>query len=159
MRLNEISQHVRFWHKADVRTRSTNVRFWGGVKGHRDGELSSRTPGGLFGGGWPLWNPSRSLVLSFRHPCMGTTVMDRNNRIGRRERREILKSTQGLGKGVVDADKGELEPLRPNTIPDIARLPGASYWPLSGAPGPLEPFISVMGQLDFRGGSDSNLAL
>ena len=47
---------------------------------------------------------------------MGTTVMDRNNRIGRRERREILKSTQGLGKGVVDADKGELEPLRPNTI-------------------------------------------
>jgi hypothetical protein len=47
---------------------------------------------------------------------MGTTVMDRNNRIGRRERREILKSTQGLGKGVVDADKSELEPLRPNTI-------------------------------------------
>ena len=46
----------------------------------------------------------------------GTAVMDRNNRIGRRERREILKSTQGLGKGVVDADKGELEPLRPNRI-------------------------------------------
>ena len=42
--------------------------------------------------------------------------MDRNNRIVRRERFEILKSTQGLGKGVVDADKGELEPLRPNTI-------------------------------------------
>ena len=43
-------------------------------------------------------------------------IMDRNYVIGRRERREILKSTQGLGKGVVDADKGELEPLRPNTI-------------------------------------------
>ena len=42
--------------------------------------------------------------------------MDRNNRIGRRERREILKSTQGLGKGVVAVDKGQLEPLRPNTI-------------------------------------------
>jgi len=46
----------------------------------------------------------------------GTAVMDRNNRIGRRERREILKSTQGLGKGVVAVDKGQLEPLRPNTI-------------------------------------------
>ena len=32
--------------------------------------------------------------------------MDRNNRIGRRERREILKSTQGLGEGVVADDKG-----------------------------------------------------
>ena len=42
--------------------------------------------------------------------------MDRNNRIGRRERREILKSTQGLGEGVVADDKGHLEPLRPNTI-------------------------------------------
>jgi hypothetical protein len=42
--------------------------------------------------------------------------MDRNNRIGRRERREILKSTQGLGNGVVAVDKGELKPLRPNTI-------------------------------------------
>jgi hypothetical protein len=41
--------------------------------------------------------------------------MDRYNRIGRRERREIL-STQGLGKGVVAVDKGQLEPLRPNTI-------------------------------------------
>ena len=38
--------------------------------------------------------------------------MDRNNRIGRRERREILKSTQGLGEGVVADDKGQLEPLR-----------------------------------------------
>ena len=46
----------------------------------------------------------------------GTAIMDRNNRIGRRERREILKSTQGLGKGVVAIDKGQLEPLRPNTI-------------------------------------------
>jgi len=46
----------------------------------------------------------------------GTAVMDRYNRIGRRERREILKSTQGLGKGVVAVDKGQLEPLRPNTI-------------------------------------------
>ena len=38
--------------------------------------------------------------------------MDRNNRIGRRERREILKSTQGLGEGVVAGDEGQLEPLR-----------------------------------------------
>ena len=42
--------------------------------------------------------------------------MDRNNRIGRRERREILKSAQGLGEGVVAGNKGQLEPLRPNTI-------------------------------------------
>ena len=42
--------------------------------------------------------------------------MDRNNRIGRRERREILKSTQGLGEGLVAVDKGQVEPLRPNTI-------------------------------------------
>ena len=42
--------------------------------------------------------------------------MDRYNRIGRRERREILKNTQGLGKGVVAVDKGQLEPLRPNKI-------------------------------------------
>ena len=47
---------------------------------------------------------------------MGTTVMDRNNRIGRRERREILKSKQGLGEGLVAVDKGQVEPLRPNTI-------------------------------------------
>ena len=46
----------------------------------------------------------------------GPTVMDRNNRIGRRERREILKSAQGLGEGVVAGNKGQLEPLRPNTI-------------------------------------------
>jgi hypothetical protein len=46
----------------------------------------------------------------------GTAIMDRNNRIGRRERREILTSTQGLGKGVVAVDTGQLEPLRPNTI-------------------------------------------
>ena len=42
--------------------------------------------------------------------------MDRNNRIGRRERREILKSTQGLGEGLVAVDKGQVEPLRPNTL-------------------------------------------
>ena len=42
--------------------------------------------------------------------------MDRNNRIGRRERREILKSTQGLGEGLVAVDKGQVEPLRLNTI-------------------------------------------
>ena len=47
---------------------------------------------------------------------MGTTVMDRNNRIGRRERREILKSTQGLGEGLVAVDKGQVESLRLNTI-------------------------------------------
>ena len=41
--------------------------------------------------------------------------MDRNNRIVRRERFEILKIAQGLGEGVV-ADKGSLRPLRPNTI-------------------------------------------
>ena len=42
--------------------------------------------------------------------------MDCNNRIGRRERREILKSIQGLGEGVVAVDKGQVEPLRPNMI-------------------------------------------
>jgi hypothetical protein len=47
---------------------------------------------------------------------MGTAVMDRNNRIGRRERREILKSTQGLSEGLVAIDKGQVEPLRLNTI-------------------------------------------
>ena len=47
---------------------------------------------------------------------MGTTVMDRNNRIGRRERREILKSKQGLGEGLVAVDKGQVKPLRPNAI-------------------------------------------
>ena len=47
---------------------------------------------------------------------MGTTVMDRNNRIGRRERREILKSKQGLGEGLVAIDKGQVKPLRLNTI-------------------------------------------
>jgi len=41
--------------------------------------------------------------------------MDSNNRIGRRERREILKSTQGLGEGLA-VDKGRVEPLRLNTI-------------------------------------------
>ena len=42
--------------------------------------------------------------------------MDRNNRIGRRERREILKSKQGLGEGLVAVDKGQVESLRLNTI-------------------------------------------
>jgi hypothetical protein len=42
--------------------------------------------------------------------------MDRNNRIGRRERREILKSRQGLGEGLVAVDKGQVEPLRPNMV-------------------------------------------
>jgi hypothetical protein len=42
--------------------------------------------------------------------------MDRNNRIGRRERVEILKIAQGLGDGVVAIDKGQLRSLRPNTI-------------------------------------------
>ena len=42
--------------------------------------------------------------------------MDRNNRIGRRERFVILKTVQGLGEGVVAVDKGQLRPLRPNTI-------------------------------------------
>jgi len=42
--------------------------------------------------------------------------MDRNDRIGRRERFEILKIAQGLGEGVVVVDKGQLRPLRPNTI-------------------------------------------
>ena len=42
--------------------------------------------------------------------------MDRNNRIVRRERFEILKIAQGLGEGVVAVDKGQEEPLRPNTI-------------------------------------------
>ena len=42
--------------------------------------------------------------------------MDRNDRVGRRERFEILKIAQGLGEGVVGADKGPLRPVRPNTI-------------------------------------------
>ena len=42
--------------------------------------------------------------------------MDSNNRIGRRERFEILKIVQGLGEGVVAVNKGQLRPLRPNTI-------------------------------------------
>jgi hypothetical protein len=42
--------------------------------------------------------------------------MDRNNRIVRRERFEILKIAQGLGEGVVAVDKSSLRPLRPNTI-------------------------------------------
>jgi hypothetical protein len=40
--------------------------------------------------------------------------MDRNNRIGRRERREILK--KGPGEEVVAVDKGQVEPLHPNMI-------------------------------------------
>ena len=42
--------------------------------------------------------------------------MDRNNRIGRRERREVLKGIQGPGEGVVAVDSGLVEPLRPNMI-------------------------------------------
>ena len=42
--------------------------------------------------------------------------MDSNNRIGRRERLEILKILQGPDEGVVIVDKGQLRPLRPNTI-------------------------------------------
>jgi hypothetical protein len=42
--------------------------------------------------------------------------MDRNNRVGRRERFEILKIAQGLGEGVVAIGKGALRSLRPNTI-------------------------------------------
>ena len=38
--------------------------------------------------------------------------MDRNNRIGRRERHEILES---VSRGVA-VDKSHLKPLRPNTI-------------------------------------------
>ena len=40
--------------------------------------------------------------------------MDRNSRIGRRERREILK--KGPGEGVVAVDSGMVVPLRPNMI-------------------------------------------
>jgi hypothetical protein len=47
---------------------------------------------------------------------MGTTAVDRKNRIGRRERRAILKSAQRRGDGVVAVDKCQLEPLRPNTF-------------------------------------------
>lgn len=67
--------------------------------------------------------------------------MDRNNRIGRRERREILKSRQGLGEGLVAVDKGQVEPLRPNTIlqaledKDRSPLSRRSY--LAGLPRPV----------------------
>ena len=47
---------------------------------------------------------------------IGDYVMDSNNRIGRRERFEILKIVQGLGEGVIAVDKGQLKPLRPHTI-------------------------------------------
>ena len=47
---------------------------------------------------------------------MGTTAVDRKNRIGRRERREILRNVQDRGERVVAVDKGQEEPLRPNTI-------------------------------------------
>ena len=38
--------------------------------------------------------------------------MDRNNRVERRERFEILKIAHGLGEGTVAVDKGLLRPLR-----------------------------------------------
>ena len=59
---------------------------------------------------------SRPSTLPFWHPCHGDDVMDCNNRIGRRERFEILKIAQGLGEGVLAVDKGPVRPLRPNTI-------------------------------------------
>src|SRR5215469_2887734 len=59
---------------------------------------------------------SRPSTLRFWHPCHGDDVMDRNNRIGRRERFEILKILQGLGEGAVAINKGQSRPLRPNTI-------------------------------------------
>jgi hypothetical protein len=42
--------------------------------------------------------------------------VDRKNRIGRRDLREILKSPRGRGEGVGAVDKRQLESLRPNTI-------------------------------------------
>src|SRR6516225_5072422 len=45
---------------------------------------------------------SRPSTLRFWHPCHGDDVMDRNYRIVRRERFEILKIAQGLGEGVVE---------------------------------------------------------
>src|SRR5262249_1115189 len=59
---------------------------------------------------------SRPSTLPFWHPCDGDYVMDCNNRIGRRDRFEILKIAQGLSAGVVAVDKGQLRPLRPNAI-------------------------------------------
>ena len=47
---------------------------------------------------------------------IGDSVMDSNNRVRRRECFEILEIVQGLGEGVVAVDKGQLKPLRPNTI-------------------------------------------
>ena len=41
--------------------------------------------------------------------------MDRNHRMGRRERQEILESVR-RGEGLVAVDKSQLKPLRPNTI-------------------------------------------
>jgi len=46
----------------------------------------------------------------------GDDVMDRKNRIGRREHLEILKILQDLGEGAVAVNKGQLRPLRLNTI-------------------------------------------
>ena|SRR6516164_4033358 len=63
------------------------------------------------------WNAVSTFGVLDQHPW--GTVMDRNNRIGRRGRRErceILKITQGQGEGVLAVDKGQLGPLRPNTI-------------------------------------------
>jgi|SRR6516162_3555581 len=60
------------------------------------------------------WNAVSTFGVLDQHPW--GTVMDRNNRIGRRERCEILKITQGQGEGVIAVDRGQLGPLRPNTI-------------------------------------------
>jgi hypothetical protein len=86
---------------------------WGGqatAKATRSGRFTIAAIRRRYG---TLCRPS---TLPFWHPCHGDDVIDRNNRVGRRERFEILKIAQGLGEGMVAVDKGTLRPLRPNTI-------------------------------------------
>src|SRR5262249_13858215 len=80
------------------------------------GNEAAKTPRRLSDGGRRYGTLSRSSTLPLWHPCHGDRVMDRNNRIGRRERFEILKIAQRFGERVVAVDKGPLRPLRPNTI-------------------------------------------
>ena len=69
--------------------------------------------------------------------------MNPNNRIGRRERREILKSMQGLGEGVVMVDKGQVEPLRPNAI--LQALEEMMARPLSRGSYVATPSSAILG--------------
>src|SRR5262249_39307151 len=63
----------------------------------------------------PVWTLSRPSTLRFWHPCHGDDVMDRNNRIGRREPK-FSKFCKALARESSPSIGGQLRPLRPNTI-------------------------------------------